>query len=519
MEKCLHIDAPKKTVSIDILPQEYWYGGAVNDGYLFPLSAEDEYELNVDRNDTYCQINPVYVSSEGRYLWFEGGRVKFGGGKIRLETSGYELCTAGSCLRDAALAAAAKHYPPDGTLPDEAAFTSPQFCTWMALGVNQSEEGILAYAEKILSMGIRPGVLILDDGWQKDYGDWNFTEERFRDPVGMMKRLKAMGFKVMLWLVPYISPAAPAYGELKARGALVKDGRGEVYKARWWKDESAVLDLTTDYARKWLAAEFKRMQAVFGADGFKLDGGDAMYLSPDYPLANEQNRLWIDSFQGLKEGRACYRLGGKGIIQRLADKAHAWGVEKAFCENGEPYLKYGLSAVMPQMLTQGVTGYWYGCPDMVGGGLFADVEGRRLDAELVARSCAISALMPMMQFSLDVWGLQEHAAGKLCRKFVAEREKYAAYIVDLARAASRTGEPVVRYMEYMYPHAGFAKITDQMMLGDRYMAAAVTQPNVREKELLFPAGKWKSLYDGRIYGGGRAKAPCPLEEILLFERI
>lgn len=114
-------------------------------------------------------------------------------------------------------------------------------------------------------------------------------------------------------------------------------------------------------------------------------------------------------------------------------------MEKAFCENGEPYLKYGLSAVMPQMLTQGVTGYWYGCPDMVGGGLFADVEGRRLDAELVARSCAISALMPMMQFSLDVWGLQEHAAGKLCRKFVAEREKYAAYIVDLARAASRTG--------------------------------------------------------------------------------
>ena len=266
MEKCLHIDAPKKTVSIDILPQEYWYGGAVNDGYLFPLSAEDEYELNVDRNDTYCQINPVYVSSEGRYLWFEGGRVKFGGGKIRLETSGYELCTAGSCLRDAALAAAAKHYPPDGTLPDEAAFTSPQFCTWMALGVNQSEEGILAYAEKILSMGIRPGVLILDDGWQKDYGDWNFTEERFRDPVGMMKRLKAMGFKVMLWLVPYISPAAPAYGELKARGALVKDGRGEVYKARWWKDESAVLDLTTDYAREWLAAEFKRMQAVFVAN-------------------------------------------------------------------------------------------------------------------------------------------------------------------------------------------------------------------------------------------------------------
>lgn len=519
MEKRLHIETEKKVAEIGILPGEYWYGGAVNDGYLFPLSENDEYELNVDGNDTYCQINPVYLSSKGRYLWFEGGKVKFGGGKITLETPGYELCEAGTCLKDAALAAAKKHYPPDGTLPEGAAFAGPQFCTWMALGVNQNEEGILRYAEKILSMGIRPGVLILDDGWQRDYGDWRFAEERFQNPGKMMSRLKAMGFKVMLWLVPYISPAAPAYHDLKAHGALITDENGEIFMAHWWKGESAVLDLTVPYAAGWLKVEMRRMREEFGADGFKLDGGDAMYLPQNYPYANLQDKLWIDSFPGLKEGRACYQLGGKGIIQRLADKAHIWGVETASFENGETYLKYGLSSVMPQMLTQGITGYLYGCPDMVGGGLFADVEGRKLNAELVARSCAISALMPMMQFSLDVWDLKEHSAGKLCKKFVAEREKFTDYIMELARHASRTGEPIVRYMEYMYPHAGFEKITDQMMLGEKYMIAAVTQPGQKEREVVFPEGRWKNWYNGRVYEGGRAKIACPLDEIPLFEKI
>ncbi len=519
MEKCLHTEGKKQSAEIDFLPGEYWYGGAVNDGYLFPLSASDEYEIDIDTNDTYCQINPVYLSSEGRYLWLDGGKIRFGGGKIVPETKKYELCSAGSCLKDAALAAAKKYYRADGTLPDAKAFQAPQFCTWMALGENQSEEKILEYAKKILAMGIQPGVLILDDGWQKDYGDWRFTEKRFRDPVGMMRRLKEMGFKVMLWIVPYISPKTAAYGELLKNDALIRDADGKVYMAHWWKAESAVLDLTTKPAQNWLEAELERIREEYGADGFKMDGGDAMYLPKNYPLANLQNKLWIDSFSGLREGRACYQLGGKGIIQRLADKAHLWGVETARSPDGETYLKYGLSTVMPQMLTQGITGYLYGCPDMVGGGLLPDLAGKNLDAELVLRSCAVCSLMPMMQFSLDVWDLKEYDAGEVCRKFVAEREKFTEYIMELAEHASRTGEPIVRYMEYVYPHAGFEKVTDQMMLGDRYMIASVTEAGMRKKEIVFPKGRWKNWYNGKVYEQGRAEISCPLDEIPLFEKI
>lgn len=35
----------------------------------------------------------------------------------------------------------------------------------------------------------------------------------------------------------------------------------------------------------------------------------------------------------------------------------------------------------------------------------------------------------------------------------------------------RPGEPIVRHMEYQYPHQGFIDCKDQFMLGDKYLVA------------------------------------------------
>jgi alpha-glucosidase len=41
---------------------------------------------------------------------------------------------------------------------------------------------------------------MIDDNWQKNYGEWEFSCERFENPRGMTDLLHAMGFKVMLWV-------------------------------------------------------------------------------------------------------------------------------------------------------------------------------------------------------------------------------------------------------------------------------------------------------------------------------
>ena len=85
-------------------------------------------------------------------------------------------------------------------IPDELLFTHPQYNTWIELMYDQNEEDILEYARAIIDNGYPPGVLMIDDNWQENYGIWKFSPRRFKDPKGMMDELHAMGFKVMLWV-------------------------------------------------------------------------------------------------------------------------------------------------------------------------------------------------------------------------------------------------------------------------------------------------------------------------------
>ena len=50
---------------IEFLKDEVWYAGVVNDGYCFPLTSQDNYKINLNYNDTYNQINPLFLSSKG----------------------------------------------------------------------------------------------------------------------------------------------------------------------------------------------------------------------------------------------------------------------------------------------------------------------------------------------------------------------------------------------------------------------------------------------------------------------
>ena len=45
-------------------------------------------------------------------------------------------------------------------------------------------------------------ILMIDDGWQSDYGVWEFNSKTFPNPKEMIQELHDLGFKVMLWIVP-----------------------------------------------------------------------------------------------------------------------------------------------------------------------------------------------------------------------------------------------------------------------------------------------------------------------------
>ena len=61
------------------------------------------------------------------------------------------------------------------------------------------------------------------------------------------------------------------------------------------------------------------------------------------------------------------------------------------------------------------------------------------------------------------------------KKAVELRQEFADYIYQLAEDSALTNEPIVRSMEYSYPHQGYAKMTDQFLLGEKLLVAPVLE--------------------------------------------
>ena len=262
-------------------------------------------------------------------------------------------------------------------MPPELFFAVPQYNTWIELTYNQNQEDILKYAHAIIDNGMPPGIIMIDDNWQEDYGKWNFHKVRFPDPKAMMQELKQLGFKVMLWVCPFVSPDSDVYRALRAKGAFMTDDTGRPAMVRWWNGASAELDLTHPEGVKWFKEELNGLMKDFGIDGFKLDAGDSRFYtdikaSKDIsPNAHTELFAKIGLDFPFNEYRATWKMGGQPLVQRLHDKNHDWG---------------DLQKLIPHMLLEGIMGYPFSCPDMIGGGQFTSfLDGAVIDQELVVR--------------------------------------------------------------------------------------------------------------------------------------
>ena len=258
--------ASKYESKITSLEGEKWWGGAVGLGSkmpfegdlrLFDLSAENLNNQNV----------PLLLSSEGRYIWSDkpfSFQVENGELRLYSDYEKMEPVLAGRTLKDAYMAASAKHFPPSGDLPDPLFFSMPQYNTWIELMYNQNQEDILKYAGHVLENDFPVGVFMVDDNWQKYYGNFDFKPERFPDPKGMIDRLHRQGFKIMFWICPFVSPDSPEFRELQQKGFLIKKrGTNEAAIIPWWNGYSACYDLSNPAAAEHLKQQLRGMQEKY----------------------------------------------------------------------------------------------------------------------------------------------------------------------------------------------------------------------------------------------------------------
>ncbi len=494
-------------------PADGWWAMVVNHGHLMPL--EEAYQANLWGNLYGNQAQPLLLSARGEVVWSEEPfELSFTldsliicprGGKI-------QYSRPGASLRDAYANASRNFFPPSGHMPDEALFAFPQYNTWIELMYDQNQEDILRYARAIIANGMPPGVLMIDDNWQEYYGGWRFHPGRFPAPKAMMDSLHGMGFKVMVWVCPFVSADSEVYRSLRGQGFLLRERGGEEPAIiRWWNGASALLDFTHPGAVQWFGDQLQHLVDEYGVDGFKLDAGDPEYYLDveSYKPASPNRHAELFGQFGLRfplnEYRAMWKMGGQPLAQRLRDKTHSWE---------------DLRKLIPHALLEGLAGYPFTCPDMIGGGEYSSfLNLEAVDQELIVRSAQCHALMPMMQFSVAPWRILGSEEYQAVLKAVHIRRQFRDYILSLAREAAISGEPIMRPMEYDYPHSGYLHVKDQFLMGDKLLVAPVLEENAGSRTVLLPPGKWRS-YDGKVLTGPqRLTIKVSLESLPYFEKL
>lgn len=518
-----------ETRSVKMSEGECWWGVANAFGTNMPFTVDTKIAFDLRTDGWGNQTASFLVSNRGREIWCDDETViAISNGVIRIRSNRapIEVVETGKTLRDAYLYASRNHFPPSGKIPDPLFFTAPQYNTWVELTYHQNEKDILDYAKDMLDHGLPPGVLMIDDTWQLDYGAWEFDPRRFSDPKGMVDKLHAMGFKVIVWICPWVSMDSVAFRELgwgirhnsihkaKERGGfLVDPASGAAAAVRWWNGYSALLDFTSPLAVRWFAGECERIRRDYGVDGFKFDGGSPDYYNHGYRTFRpgvgpcEQSRLYAEFAERypVNEYRCAWKMAGKPIVMRLYDKGHQWSE---------------LEHLVPDLISGGLLGHQFLCPDMIGGGSWhAFLPDATVDQELVVRSAQVHALCGMMQFSVNPWRVLDARHQAVVRAAVATRQKFAGRFLDQARVCAKSGEPMIRHLDYQHPGCGYEKISDEFMIGDWLLVSPQVKKGATERMVHVPPGTWRADDGTVLVGPMETVMKTPLERLVYLERV
>lgn len=107
--------------------------------------------------------------------------------------------------------------------------------------------------------------------------------------------------------------------------------------------------------------------------------------------------------------------------------------------------------------------------------------------------------------------------------------KYIAYLADLhtkmapeifeiIKASATTGEPVIRTLEYEYPHCGYEQIKDEYLCGGDILVCPIVTQGTFEKDVVIPKGKWQDER-GNLYEEGIHRIKTPIDRLLWFRKV
>jgi len=164
------------------------------------------------------------------------------------------------------------------------------WCSWYSL-YTMIDQTVLSHVFQQLN-DLPFDVFQIDDGWQKNIGDWTPNDKFSNGMKALADEIHATGRRAGLWLAPLIATASSNLFRAHPDWFL-KDGRGKFISAGFnWGEDLYALDSSRADVQTWLADLMRQVRA-WGFDYLKLD----FLYAGALPGARAQNIPREDSYR------------------------------------------------------------------------------------------------------------------------------------------------------------------------------------------------------------------------------
>jgi alpha-D-xyloside xylohydrolase len=395
---------------------------------------------------------------------------------------------------------------------------------WMSRCSYQNRAQLLEVGQRLRDEAIPCDVLHIDLWMERHYYpslgvdacDFDFGADAWGDAQTLFKDFAELGYKVSLWINPYLPEGHPLYQEALEADFLVKSARGGPARLEFG-EAVGMIDFTNPHAKAWWKGSLKKYLKL-GAGVYKADYGDRV---PEDALffngksGAEMHNIYVHlytetAFEALEEET------GEGMVWRRPGYVGTQRYPGTWA--GDTQVSWeGMQGALRGGLSAGYSGEAFWSHDI--GGFVGAVP----DAELYIRWMQFGMLSPLTRFHgtspREPWHFGDEAL-RITRQYAQLRYALMPYIRWAALTATETGMAILRHMKLAFEYeVGIEAIDNQYMLGEDLLVAPVLNAGECKRSVYFPEGSWYGLESTEVYLGPRYhRVDAPLERIPIFVR-
>ena len=393
------------------------------------------------------------------------------------------------------------------------------------------EKEVLSLAQTFRDKQIPADVIVLDIHYMDQYKIFTWDEERFPDAAGMIKKLRSLGFRVVLMCDPGIKveKGYPPYDTGLKTDIFIKYPDGENYSGEVWPGWCHFPDFTDPQARIWWMENLQAYTEI-GVEGFWNDMNEIAtwgnmlpeLIEMDFDGQKASARKGRNIY-GLMMARSTYEGAKKHLKNKrpfnLTRSAFAGVQRYATLWTGDNVANDEHMLLGIRLLNSlGLSGVPFVGYD-VGG--FSGNSNEKL----FVRWVALGAFSPFFRghtmvnnHDAEPWAYGEEVE-EISRNYMQLRYNLLPYLYSVFYEASTTGMPVARSLAIDYvrdPRIFARNYENEFLFGPNILVTPVESHKDLEK-IYLPEGEWYDLFTDCHYPGNQELiVECPIEKLPLF---